>query len=166
MRKYGIENFTFEVIYQSWDLEDCLKIMEPKFIREYNSFAPSGYNLTSGGDGSIGYKHTEKEILELKRTKKIWATTENGRKTLLKMTEKSLDVIRKRWLIVFPDGKEEIINNLPDFCKIHDLSYRGIRKVIIGKRKHYRQFRVYYTDRPLPINYNSKLILDKCGRSI
>lgn len=51
IRKYSIENFSFEIIYQSLDYDHCLKIMEPYFIKEYKSFGETGYNMTSGDDG-------------------------------------------------------------------------------------------------------------------
>lgn len=54
MRKHGIENFVQEIIYQSLDGENCLHEWEPYFIKKYNSFAPSGYNLTLGGEGTLG----------------------------------------------------------------------------------------------------------------
>lgn len=54
--KYGWENFTVEV------LEVCpVKMLNEReifWIRELNSKAPNGYNLTDGGDGCTGFKHT------------------------------------------------------------------------------------------------------------
>ena len=55
LRKYGIENFVWEVLYQSWDKEHCLNEMEIFFIQEYNSFS-NGYNMTKGGEGTLGKK--------------------------------------------------------------------------------------------------------------
>jgi group I intron endonuclease len=58
--KYGFENFKF------WIVEECenniviLNDKESYYIKFYNSkFDKNGYNLTDGGDGCIGYKHTE-----------------------------------------------------------------------------------------------------------
>lgn len=62
IRKYGKENFIWEVIYETFDIE-VVKYMEKYFILECNSKCPNGYNLTNGGDGINGYKHT-KEFLE------------------------------------------------------------------------------------------------------
>mgnify|MGYP003338440695 CR=1 FL=1 len=59
LKKYGWENFNWEVIYQSKDGDHCLNIMEPYFIKEYNSFK-TGYNSTLGGEGSLGKKQTDK----------------------------------------------------------------------------------------------------------
>lgn len=53
IRKYGWNNFTWEVIYQSKDGTHCLQVMESYFINEYDSFR-NGYNLTLGGEGSLG----------------------------------------------------------------------------------------------------------------
>lgn len=53
LRKYGWENFEWEVIYQSKDGEHCLNVMEPFFIQEYNTFE-QGYNSTLGGEGTLG----------------------------------------------------------------------------------------------------------------
>jgi len=48
IKKYGIDNFIFEVIYQSYDREHTLLEMEPFFIAEYNSYN-KGYNCVKGG---------------------------------------------------------------------------------------------------------------------
>jgi hypothetical protein len=50
MLKHGVENFKFDIIYQSMDFEHCLS-METYFIKEYNTFGgKSGYNHTMGGE--------------------------------------------------------------------------------------------------------------------
>lgn len=48
IKKHGIDNFLFEVIYQSTDREHTLLEMEPFFIKEYNSYN-KGYNCVKGG---------------------------------------------------------------------------------------------------------------------
>lgn len=50
---HGSASFEWEIIYQSWDAIHCLNIMEPFFIREFDS-AQNGYNSSLGGEGSIG----------------------------------------------------------------------------------------------------------------
>jgi len=57
-RKYGWNNFIWEVIYQSKDDNHCLNIMESYFIEEYDSFK-NGYNLTLGGEGTLGRPTTK-----------------------------------------------------------------------------------------------------------
>lgn len=59
IRKYGLDNFKFEVIYQSKDKNHTLSVMESYFINEYNTIRPNGYNLTSGGEGLNDYEFTD-----------------------------------------------------------------------------------------------------------
>jgi len=57
IRKYGWENFKWDVIYESWDDPHCLNTMEPYFIEEYNTFGKNGYNMDRGGrNGMLGIK--------------------------------------------------------------------------------------------------------------
>lgn len=49
IKKYGIENFIFEVIEEC--SENLLNEKEIYWIKYYGSFGKDGYNLTEGGDG-------------------------------------------------------------------------------------------------------------------
>jgi group I intron endonuclease len=69
LRKYGKDNFTVELLYQSSDESHTIDVMEPHYIKEYNSYLGEGYNLTPGGDRGprlfgkdnpfYGKKHTD-----------------------------------------------------------------------------------------------------------
>lgn len=59
IRKYGPENFKVELLetdVSDKDIED----KERYYIKKYNTFyiSGSGYNMTEGGGGMTGYKHT------------------------------------------------------------------------------------------------------------
>lgn len=59
MAKHGEDNFTLEIIDFA-DTYDELKEKEKYWIKQYNSTDKSiGYNLTEGGDGTFGRKHSE-----------------------------------------------------------------------------------------------------------
>lgn len=60
LRKYGWDNFVWDIIFQSKDENYCKSIMEPHFIVEHNS-RERGYNITMGGEGALGLKH-DKDI--------------------------------------------------------------------------------------------------------
>jgi group I intron endonuclease len=65
MTKYGFDNFTIEEI-ESYDTEQEALSQETYYISHLQSNNRDiGYNLTIGGDGVSGYKHTE----EFKRRK-------------------------------------------------------------------------------------------------
>jgi group I intron endonuclease len=52
IRKYGLEKFSWEIIYQSLDHEYTKNFIEPYLIKYYQSNDGShGYNSTCGGDG-------------------------------------------------------------------------------------------------------------------
>lgn len=83
LRKYGWENFEWEVIYQSKDGKHCLNVMENYFIEIYDSYK-NGYNETLGGEGSLG------RILSEKTKNKISHKLKNKPKKqehVLKMSE-------------------------------------------------------------------------------
>ncbi len=71
MNKFGIENLKFEVIDTASTMEE-LKELEKKYIQEYNSYYRNdkGYNMTYGGDGTEGYKHTENDKAKMSEHQK------------------------------------------------------------------------------------------------
>lgn len=54
IKKYGVENFKFEILYRNLSLEEA-NIKEIQLIKEKNSRVPNGYNIASGGDRIDGY---------------------------------------------------------------------------------------------------------------
>jgi len=59
VKKYGIENFKFEIIIET---EENINELEKKFIKEYKSYDPNfGYNKTFGGDGVIPTEEIRKK---------------------------------------------------------------------------------------------------------
>lgn len=60
IQKYGFENFTTEILAENLSLEEA-NILEEKFISDYNTIVPNGYNLKSGGLSQI----PSQESLEL-----------------------------------------------------------------------------------------------------
>ena len=59
IEKYGVDNFTFDIVYQSYDYEHS-RTIEAHFIAENNSLVEQwGYNLDMGG---TGHKRTESTI--------------------------------------------------------------------------------------------------------
>lgn len=67
IRKYGIDNFNFEVIEKCSEIE--LNTKEKYWIKEYNSFIGfencNGYNMTLGGDSVSNFILQYKEVQEI-----------------------------------------------------------------------------------------------------
>ncbi len=57
IRKYGVEKFTAEVV-QRCRTAETLNAAEKRWVRKLDSMAPGGYNMTAGGDGVVGGKHS------------------------------------------------------------------------------------------------------------
>lgn len=87
IEKYGVDNFLFEVLYQSKDY-DHSKEMEQKFVLENNCLLENmggwGYNIDKGGNG-----HKRSPITIEKHRQKIL-----GRKQSEEHKRKRLDAIR------------------------------------------------------------------------
>src|ERR1035437_5610059 len=60
IRKYGYENFKFEIICRASSLEE-LDRREEFCIRIFNTLVPNGYNLTSGGRNSKPSEYAKNE---------------------------------------------------------------------------------------------------------
>lgn len=73
IKKYGEDSF--EVMELATPIQNsiqALKELEKLLIEQNNTLVPNGYNLTEGGDGVFGYKHTDesKEKMSISRTGK------------------------------------------------------------------------------------------------
>jgi group I intron endonuclease len=66
VRKYGINNFKFEIVVICFD--ENRYDMEQFYIKKFNTLVPNGYNITLGGlgGGFIGKKHTAETVAKIK----------------------------------------------------------------------------------------------------
>lgn len=80
IRKYGKDNFKWEIIYECDD-ELILNVMETmKIIVEHSHVSENnGYNLTWGGDGISGYKHTEESKIKIRESNKGYIPWNKGK---------------------------------------------------------------------------------------
>jgi len=60
LRKYGREACTLTELVYSDDWE-VLCTLEKDYIKHFNTKSPNGYNMTDGGDGSVGLKWNEEQ---------------------------------------------------------------------------------------------------------
>lgn len=113
-KKYGVENFTMEVIEYCSDAS--LDYLEVKYISDYNTKTPNGYNLTDGGGGCKGKTYTleQKENMkkaqnrpEVKAKKSEWAT---GRVQSEDAKKKMSDKAKERYKN--PEKRKEIAEHL------------------------------------------------------
>jgi group I intron endonuclease len=78
VKKYGIENFTFEILYEGD--KEYIKSLEIKIIETLGTMIPSGYNLTAGGDGCWDYKASEETRQKISKLKQGKSRSEETKK--------------------------------------------------------------------------------------
>lgn len=54
IRKHGSESFSWEILCEC-NTKEKLDKKELYYIKKYNTQSPYGYNLTNGGEGTLGY---------------------------------------------------------------------------------------------------------------
>ncbi len=67
--KYGVENFKSEILKEC-QTQDELNFWEQYYIKELNTKYPNGYNLTDGGGGMSGFKHSEEHNKKMSKVLK------------------------------------------------------------------------------------------------
>jgi len=102
IKKYGKYNFTRKILCKCSNLEEALK-NEQKYILEYNTFYPKGYNISPTGGTVLNGKHSE--ITKRKISKKLigifpseeaklkMSLAKKGRKDLHKQTTETKNKI-------------------------------------------------------------------------
>lgn len=133
--KYGKDNFTFEIIDQNED-EDIIFALEIFYISKYQTQnIKYGYNMTKGGEGASGRKHSEnaKQKIREKAIGRLHSTeTKNklsillsgegcGHSTLTK--EQIPEILRLR-------NQEKL--SYPIIGKMFKVSKTTIREICIG----------------------------------
>jgi group I intron endonuclease len=81
-KKHGKENFTC-VLLEAVETKEDLNSREIFWIDKLNSRDPRvGYNITAGGEGTIGYIHTEEAKTKMSRAKKGKPLTDAHKKAI------------------------------------------------------------------------------------
>jgi group I intron endonuclease len=99
IRKYGIKSFNIQEICSALCHSD-MTVLEQHFIREYQSKAPFGYNMTDGGEGIPGFKMhlTDTHIAAMRAGAKRFEDNPNNKafKSKIMTGRMSSDESRKR----------------------------------------------------------------------
>ena len=66
IKKYGKENFTWEVLHENV-IPELLSMFEMEAIKTYNTLSPNGYNLTAGGETGFQSEETIQKRTETLR---------------------------------------------------------------------------------------------------
>lgn len=71
IRKYGLKSFTVTTLHSRIQTEKRLNTLERRYIKRFKSTDENhGYNLTEGGDGTSGYKHSTSACRRISKANK------------------------------------------------------------------------------------------------
>ena len=62
MRKYGFQNFSYEILAHDITDIEILNELEQYYIKKFNSQIPNGYNIESGGKNCSKPKSSEQKV--------------------------------------------------------------------------------------------------------
>ena len=74
VKKYGQDAFTYEFLHDGI-IPEFLDTLEIESIKEYNTIAPAGYNLTLGGGGCKPSEETRGKMSDAKKGNKVSSET-------------------------------------------------------------------------------------------
>jgi group I intron endonuclease len=140
IRKYGFEQFSWEILYDNKLCSDEeLKLQERKFIKKFKSNNRKfGYNMTEGGDGGNTLSNHPNKINIIK---KLSDALKGRTKTVYKL--------------ISPQGEEIIVKGLNEICEKFKLSRAHL--IVIAKnklihreggRKHHKGWKCEYLTNP------------------
>ena len=122
IKAYGKENFSFEVIEIAPTIEE-LNMLEQKYIKEFNTMSPNGYNLDMGGRNCIKTKESIEKGAIKKRGKAykgrrrgiIAIHSESGHEICTEAVKDFLtegftksDLSNIRWVLTRKSGKKRV----------------------------------------------------------
>lgn len=85
IRKYRWNSFAVAVLDRHDNWSYAVKVLEPHYISKYQTNVRGiGYNLTNGGEGSFGFKHTDETRSRLSRMKRGGKMSAQGRANIAK----------------------------------------------------------------------------------
>ena len=150
IRKYGKDKFSKILLYESESHEHICQ-METHFINLYETHgSKGGYNMTYGGEGWFGMRHTEesKRKMSIAHTGKklsdehrkkigdrfrgghfIAKNPEQWKKNLSESKRKN-PIIHYEYEIIDPNGVTTITTNIHRYCEGTDLNSQNLSKVI------------------------------------
>lgn len=124
INKYGWDNFKHEILFDNLT-EKKAKLLEQSYIHFYDSTnVEKGYNMTLGGEGTLGYAHTEESKRKMRELKKDKYNGENN-----PMYGKSCSEETKRKISIANTGRKATKETREKMSKSH----KGKNHVNYGK---------------------------------
>lgn len=125
MKSDGIDNFKFEIIEQVDNL--LLNEREKYWIKQYNSLAPNGYNLTVGGQGTPGFSRPQSQEEKNKKGNSVKKYYQNHPQAREKVSQRTKELWKD------PEYREKVISSNKKFYQQHPDMFKGKNNSMYGK---------------------------------
>ena len=122
----GIDNFEFEVIEEVNNSE--LNEREKYWILFYNSKTPNGYNLTDGGEGTVGYSRSQTPEEKEKRRESNKQFFINNPEAREKARERAMELWKDE------EYRKKVTENNKKFYQEHPDMFKGENNPMYGKK--------------------------------
>lgn len=177
IRKYGKDDWEITLVFETPD-ESKINDYETFYIKEYNTLAPNGYNLTGGGDGGTNISEIQKERIsktvtkfwEKKGSREMYSNAQLGKNDLAKIEKvsKYFDKIHECRIVQsnvtgllfihFYDSDKKSVN-MPNSNKIqyggtHTLIENDIRRAIHLLNQFQKPISITILDEDLKKQFN------------
>lgn len=156
IRKYGFENFSWEIICKCKNIEE-LNRAEIFYIKKLKThISQRGYNMTEGGEGGDTFtNHPNKKKILAKRKRSLakWRLTEDYQK-VRKFLSKNMTGRSSKWLVgrVLPkEHKQKISQGIQLALKDPEKRQKICRKGIPATRKLHRYKIIYPNKKEIEI---------------
>jgi group I intron endonuclease len=145
LRKYGIENFAYEVLLECESRTD-MNEKELEFIRSLNTLQPNGYNELFATTMTEATRQKIKDscqgrILTKEHKDKI-SKSQSGKKQPQSQKIKVAAALSEKWQITYPNGMVKEIVNLRNFATLNGLDQGNLSKVASGILRNHKGFKV------------------------
>lgn len=150
IRKYGLENFEQTVLAEIDDGDYALNVLEPLYIAEYNTIQ-KGYNTKPGG--AERWQHTKETRYKMSLHNRWRGKSRSGElnpmygkhhteivKQAQSERRKGKPSYTKKFVVWFPDGTKQYVDNLAAFCREHGLNKDSMSLVASCKQRTHKGF--------------------------
>ena len=168
IKKYGIENFSVEVIDEATTAEE-LDVKEIYWVEHYQSMIPNGYNQCYGGKTSVGFHHRAESKAKMSNAKKDAYNGPNNpfygkkhsdeskkkmsqkRKNMAHLTDEQIKHVRESHHVkkVRNIETQEVFSSIKEAAEKHNIPPTHITRVCKGKRKSTGGYHWEYADEEL-----------------
>jgi len=89
LKRYGANNFVWGILFKTDNINELIK-KEQDFIFYHKTFCPGGYNLTMGGEGSLGRPVSEETRKKIRESEKKTLDSIQCRQEMSKRTKEQM----------------------------------------------------------------------------